>query len=33
MLFMIIMEVLHALIHRSDVWGLFQQVGMCRLPH
>jgi hypothetical protein len=33
MLFLIIMEVLHALIWRSDVWGLFQQVGMCRLPH
>jgi hypothetical protein len=33
MLFLIIMEVLHALICKSDDWGLFQHVGSCGLPH
>jgi hypothetical protein len=33
MLFLIIMEVLHVLIRRSDDWGMCQQVGSRELPH
>jgi hypothetical protein len=33
MLFLIIMEVLHVLIYRSDDWGLFQRVESCGLLH
>jgi hypothetical protein len=33
MLFLIVMEVLHAMIHKSDDWSLFQHVGPRRLPH
>jgi hypothetical protein len=33
MLFLIVMEVLHAMIRKSDDWSLFQHVGLRRLPH
>jgi hypothetical protein len=33
MLFLVVMEVLHAMIRKSDDWSLFQQIGSRGLPH
>jgi hypothetical protein len=33
MLFLVMMEVLHAMIRKSDDWSLFHQIGSRGLPH